>query len=230
MDQPLEFRGPKLDRLIELLGRHDIGAHHFAEDLEACFGAYLSAQRGDYARGLPADVDRDLDTVDRQAADLAASLEKIPTDVARLIDLHVLSQSAFRRVSGDVDDLRLPLRDLSAAIKRLRSQALGDGKAALEDRLVIAIASAYRNRLKVTPTAEPGGKFATVLQGVFELAESAVPALTGLQDRIGIGRVAKLLVKHVRQEASPSRLQLLPEDVDLTIHEPPKMKPLFVEG
>lgn len=230
MDKPFEFRGAKLDRLVELLGRHDAAVQHFAEDLEACFGAFLSAHRGDFERGMPPDVDRDLDAVDRQAADLAASLEKIPTDVARLIDLHVLSEGAFRRVSSDVDDLRLPLRDLSSAIKRVREQAAGDGKAALEDRLVVAIAAAYRNRLRVTPTAEPGGKFDTALQGIFELAAREAPALGGLAERLGAGRVAKLLVKHVREEAPPSKLQLLPESADLVRHEPPRMKPLFVEG
>lgn len=63
---------------------------------------------------------------------------------------------------------------------------------------------------------------------IFALAEHEAPGLAGLAQRIGLGRVANLLVKHMRRGAPPSRLQLLPEAVDHTIHEATKMKPLFV--
>ena len=227
MSTKFDFHGAGLEQLIELLGRRDSAVYHFAEDLEACFGAFLSARAGDYESGLPPDADRDLERARSLASALAVVLGKLPGDIGRLLDLHLLSEDAFRRMSSDIDRLGEPLNDLAAAIRELRRSAADDGIAALEDKLVCAITSAYRNRFKVNPSVETSTGFVTVLKGVLELVESEDSTLAGLADRMTPERVARLLAARVRRTLPRSRLELNSSGLPRASEELPRMKPLF---
>lgn len=79
---------------------------------------------------------------------------------------------------------------------------------ALEDKLVCAIISAYRNRFKVNPSIETGSGFIAWLEDVLRLAEAADATLAGLADRMTPKRVTRLLVGRVKRALPRSRLEL----------------------
>lgn len=194
MSEPIRFAfaGADLAALFGLAGRDDAAAFRLAEDLEACLAAFLVVARGGGGR-LPPTVAADLDGIAKSAADLRSALYGLPADVSLLLDLHVLSVGAQRRIGRDLERVTEPLEDLVAVMAEVRREAdeqLGASGEALDRRLLAAIATAYRNRLNLRPSAEPGGHFERFLRGVLKVAAAQAPEFAALARRTGAAEVA----------------------------------------
>jgi hypothetical protein len=194
MSEPIRFAfaGADLAALFGLAGRADGAAYRLAEDLEACLAAYLVVARGG-GGGLPPKVVADFDAIGRTAAALRSALYDLPADVSLLLDLHVLSEGAQRRIGRDLERVTEPLEDLVAVMAEVRREAdeqLGVSGEALDRRLLAAVATAYRNRLNLRPSAEPGGHFDRFLRGVLKIAAGQATEFAALERRVGPAQLA----------------------------------------
>jgi hypothetical protein len=194
MIEPIRFAFTPADTqaVFRLAGRDDAAAWRLAEDLEACLAAFLVVARGGGGQ-LPPQVAADLDGIVRSAAALRSALYALPGDLGLLLDLHVLSAGAQRRIGRDLERVTEPLEDLVAVMAEVRRDAdaqLGASGAALDRRLLAALATAYRNRLNLRPSAEAGGHFERFLRGVLGLAAGQATEFAALARRVGAAELA----------------------------------------
>ena len=141
-------------QLLSVIGRGDIATLGFIGDVEACLQAFDYAATEGMSRGLPKPIAEHLSSVVHLAAQLRSTLYGLPNDVTMLIDLHLLSEGARRRVACDLSMLVEPLEDIAGAIQQIQRSAEGDAlteNVRLEDRLVRAVAIVFRNRLNRKP-------------------------------------------------------------------------------
>ena len=208
------FRGANLDRLFLAAGRRDVPAYCFAGDLDACIAAYLVARRGELHGGLPSSIDTDLAEARELSQRLRAVLKRLPGDVRRLLDLHVLSDGASRRVASDVEGLAAPLEDLALAVERVQSEATSRhaGLAQIEDRLVAAILTACRNRLGLEPEAGAGSPLSVVVSAVLRIAAEQEPLLAEVRDRVTPAYLRELLATHGPRLEARTVLELVDDD------------------
>lgn len=193
MNEPIRFAFTPADlqAVFALSGRDDAAAWRLAEDAEACLAAFLVVARGGGGR-LPPKVAADLEGIARNAAALRSALYELPGDLGLLLDLHVLSVGAQRRIGRDLERVTEPLEDLVAVMAEVRRDAdeqLGASGAALDRRLLAALATAYRNRLNLRPAAEPDGHFDRFVCGVLGLAARHAAEFADLarrMDRAGL--------------------------------------------
>jgi hypothetical protein len=186
------FAGSDLAVLFRLAGRDDAATYRLVEDLEACCAAFMVLARGEHGR-LPPKVAADLDGISRLAAALRSALYELPADVSLLLDLHVLSEGAQRRIGRDLERVTQPLEDLVAVMAEVRRDTdaqLQAGSTQIDQRLLSAIASSYRNRLNLRPSADDGGHFERFLRGVLELAAVQAPEFAALSRRVGTVQLA----------------------------------------
>src|SRR5450432_1886064 len=112
-------------QLLSVVGRGDIATLGFIGDVEACLHAFDYAATGGMSRGLPKAIAEHLSTVVHLAAQLRSTLYGLPDDVAMLIDLHLLSEGARRRIACDLSMLVEPLEDIAGAILQIQHAAEG---------------------------------------------------------------------------------------------------------
>lgn len=194
MSDPIRFAFTPADlqAVFRLSGRDDAAAWRLAEDVEACLAAFLVVARGGGGR-LPPKVAADLEGIARSAAALRSALYELPGDLGLLLDLHVLSVGAQRRIGRDLERVTEPLEDLVAVVAEVRRDAdeqLGASGAALDRRLLAALATAYRNRLNLRPSAEAGGHFERFARGMLGLAAAQAPEFAALARRVGGAELA----------------------------------------
>ena len=203
------------------LGRRDVPAYRFASDLDAGIAADLVSRRGELHGGLPAPVDSELADAGELSQRLHAVLQRLPGDVRRLLDLHVLSDGAYRRVAADVEGLSAPLEDLAMAIARVQSEATSRhaGLAQLEDRLVAAMVTACRNRLGVAPKADAKSRLPAVLSAVLGIAAEREPLLAAVRDRVTPAYLGRLLAEHGPRLEARTVLELVDDDGLLLVPE-----------
>jgi len=169
--------------LMAVIGRSDIAATAFVNDVEACLQAFQFAAGGGAGAGLPGDMARDLDTIVGAAAELRSALYRLPEDLSLLIDLHLLAEGARRRIAADLSQLVEPLEDIAGVITGIRRTSAGDdalGKANLGRNLVRALAATFRNRLNRKPTAQADSGFPQTLSRILGLAASRLPFVAAL--------------------------------------------------
>ena len=190
------FSDSQTESLIQAIGRTDITAQAYVREAETCIAAYLRAVGGGFREGLPADVRRDLDAVLRHSAELRSALYRLPDDLAALLDLHLLGEGAWRRLNSDLERLSFPLEALAAAVQELREDACRNpdvSSEAMAERLVRALAAAYRNHLNLQPRAEPGNPFPEVLRATLAAAGSRDPELAELALGLRLPALARML-------------------------------------
>lgn len=184
-------------RILDLVGRRDVSAQRFVDDVEACTQAFDFAADGDPAQQLPPAIDEHLSSIVAAAAQLRNALNALPEDLGMLIDLHLLSGGARRRLAADLAQLLEPLEDVAGAITDIRRSATQEEPARsvhLEDCLVRALAIAYRNRLNCKPTSDDTSGFPAALACILELAgrrrtrvAAAAAAITASRLRLLLG-------------------------------------------
>ena len=76
-----------------------------------------------------------------------------------------------------------------AEVRREAEQQLGAGGEALDRRVLPAIATVYRNRLNLRPSAEPVGHFVRVRRGVSKIAALRAPEFAALGRRVRAAQV-----------------------------------------
>jgi hypothetical protein len=167
-------------QLMDDIGRTDVAAVHFVADVEACLEAFEYAAKGGMSSGMPKEIGDHLFRTARLAAELRSALYELPGDVAMLLDLHLLSDGARRRITEDFSQIVEPLEDLTGGIAEL-SHTVASGTRQrtlrLEDHLVRAIATAFRNRLNRKPEVEVDSAFALTLRHILENAAHRLPAI-----------------------------------------------------
>jgi len=189
-------------QIMVTIGRSDIAATTFVNDVEACLQAFQFASSGGASAGLPDDVARDMATIVATAAELRSALYRLPGDLALLIDLHLLADGARRRIAADLSQLVEPLEDIAGSVAEIRhasaaSDALGKGN--LKRSLVRALAATFRNRLNRKPSAEAESGFPQALARILELAAPRLPFLAALDE----ARDSNSLRRYLR-EAPPA--------------------------
>jgi len=170
-------------RLMDDIGRDDVSALAFINDVEACLQAFDYAASGNATSGLPDDVAADLSAIVTAAAKLRSMLYRLPEDMGLLIDLHLLAEGARRRVAADLSQLVEPLEDIAGAISEIRNTARDqeNTKSRLENRLVRALAMAYRNRLNRKPTWHADSGFPALLAAIFAFAGDRLPSIASMR-------------------------------------------------
>jgi hypothetical protein len=188
------------------IGRSDIAAVRFIADIEACLQAFEYAAKGGLSSGIPKDVGEHLATTARLAAELRSALCQMPDDVAMLLDLHLLSDGAHRRIAIDSSQIVEPLEDLSGAIAQLRRTLASEASQKtlrLEDHLVRAIATVFRNRLNRRPDGDLDSDFARTLKHILESAGQRLPAVAESLAAITPARLRDLL-KRMEERPVPA--------------------------
>jgi len=183
-------------QLLTVIGRGDVATLGFIGDSEACLQAFDFAAAGGMTHGLPKQIAEHLAVVVHAAAQLRSTLYSLPEDVGMLIDLHLLSEGARRRITSDLSLLVEPLEDIAGAISQIQRAAAGDALAEsvrLEDRLVRAIASVFRNRLNRKPTAEDSSRFPATLAHILEFAGHRMPKVAAVRAAVTQARLRELL-------------------------------------
>jgi hypothetical protein len=183
-------------QLLSVIGRGDISTLGFIGDVEACLQAFDYSATGGMSRGLPTAIAEHLSNVVHLAAQLRSALYGLPSDVAMLIDLHLLSDGARRRIACDLSMLVEPLEDIAGAILQIQRAAEGDALAEnvrLEDRLVRAIAVVFRNRLNRKPTPEDNSRFPATLAQILEFAGHRMPRIAAVRAAVTPARLRALL-------------------------------------
>ncbi len=183
-------------QLLRDVGRSDIAAIGFIEDVEACLHAFNYALVGGQAKGLPKEITQHLSDIVHAAAQLRSALYGLPNDIAMLIDLHLLFEGARRRITTDLGLLVEPLEDIASAITEIQRAAAGDvveESVRLEDRLVRAIAIAFRNRLNRKPTAEDDSDFPATLAHILEFAGHRLPKLAAVSAAVTPVRLREMI-------------------------------------
>ena len=194
-------------QLLTVIGRGDVATLGFIGDIEACLQAFDFAAAGGMSHGLPKGITEHLSVVVHAAAQLRSTLYSLPDDVGMLIDLHLLSQGARRRITGDLSLLVEPLEDIAGAISQIQHAAEGDvlaEGARLEDRLVRAIAIVFRNRLNRKPTAEDSSRFPATLTHILEFAGHRMPRVAAVSAAVTPARLRELLDIFAKQSVHPS--------------------------
>jgi hypothetical protein len=156
-------------QLMGDIGRTDVAAVQFVADVEACLEAFEYAAKGGMSSGMPKEIGDHLFRTARLAAELRSALYELPDDVAMLLDLHLLSDGARRRITEDFSQIA-ELSHTVASGTRQRTLRL-------EDHLVRAIATAFRNRLNRKPEVEVDSAFALTLRHILENAAHRLPAI-----------------------------------------------------
>ncbi len=183
-------------QLLSVIGRGDIATLGFIGDVEACLQAFDYAATEGMSRGLPKPIAEHLSGVVHLAAQLRGTLYALPNDVAMLIDLHLLSEGARRRVACDLSMLVEPLDDIAGAIQQIQRSAEGDAlteNVRLDDRLVLAIAIAFRNRLNRKATPEDNSAFPGALAKILEFAGHRMPRVAAVRAAVTPARLRELL-------------------------------------
>ncbi len=183
-------------QILADVGRSDVASVGFIDDVEACLQAFDYAATSSISGGLPDEIAQHLSTIVHTAAQLRGSLYGLPADVAMLIDLHLLSDGARRRVTNDLSLLVEPLEDIAGAVAEIQSAAQGDAlteSVRLEDRLVRAIATIFRNRLNRKPTPEDGSGFPSTLGHILKFAGHRMPRLAAAHAAVTTARLRELL-------------------------------------
>lgn len=183
-------------RLFEDVGRRDIAAERFVEDVEACLQAFDFAAGQRLIGGLPQAAATNLEAVVDAAARLRSALYELPREIALLIDLHLLSEGARRRLLADLALIVEPLEDIAGAIVDVRHDAVanaGTGDGNLEQRLVRALAAVYRNRLNRKPTADDDSGFPATLSHILEFAGHQLPRLAAARAALTPVRLRAIL-------------------------------------
>ncbi|MDR3387588.1 MAG: hypothetical protein P4L92_11085 [Rudaea sp.] len=183
-------------QIVADAGRSDVATIGFIDDVEACLQAFDYASISRVSGGLPEQIAQHLSTIVHTAAQLRGALYRLPGDVAMLIDLHLLSDGARRRVANDLSLLVEPLEDIAGAVSDIQHAAQGDAlteNVRLEDRLVRAIATIFRNRLNRKPTSEDGSGFPSTLRHVLKFAGYRMPRLAAAHAAVTPARLRALL-------------------------------------
>ena len=194
-------------QLLAVTGRSDIATLGFVGDIEACLQAFDYAASGGMSGGLPKAIAEHLSLVVRAAAQLRSTLYSLPNDVAMLIDLHLFSEGARRRITSDLSLLVEPLEDIAGAILQIQRAAEGDSlveNVRLEDRLVRAIAIVFRNRLNRKPTPEDDSGFPATLAHILEFAGHRMPCVAAVRAAVTRARLRELLGNLAKPEAYAS--------------------------
>lgn len=189
-------------QLLTVIGRGDVATLGFIGDIEACLQAFDFAAAGGMSHGLPKAIAEHLSAVVHLAAQLRSTLYGLPDDVGMLIDLHLLSEGARRRITSDLSLLVEPLEDIAGAISQIQRAAEGDSlveNVRLEDRLVRAIAIVFRNRLNSKPTSEDSSRFPATLAHILEFAGHRMPRLAAVSAAVTPARLRELLGAFVKQ-------------------------------
>jgi hypothetical protein len=187
-------------RLLADVGRTDVSADAFVADVETCLQAFDYAARGGVSAGLPTGIASHLSIVVQAATALRGALYALPNDVAMLIDLHVLSEGARRRIASDLSQLVEPLEDIAGAIVEIKRAAEGDSlqeNVRFEGRLVRALASAFRNRLNRKPTADAESGFPATLADILQFAGHRLPSIAALSAAITPMRLRELIGERI---------------------------------
>jgi len=191
--------------LIADIGRTDVASVAFLADVEACLQAFEFAVRGGLSRGLPAEVAEHLDTITRAGSQLRIAMYRLPDDVAMLLDLHLLSEGARRRIAADFSQLVEPLEDVTGAIAEIRRSAATDParrSLRLEEQLVRAIAAAYRNRLNRKPGVGDDSGFPKTVHDILEFAGHRLPGVAAAAAAITPARLRQMFGDASRGERS----------------------------
>lgn len=113
-----------------------------------------------------------------------------------LLDLHLLSDGARRRITEDFSQIVEPLEDLAGGIAELSRTVASDARQRtlrLEDHLVRAIAAVFRNRLNRQPDGDVESDFARTLKHILESAAHRLPAIAESLAAITPARLRGLL-------------------------------------
>jgi len=193
--------------LMKAIGQTDISAICFINDVEACLQAFEYAANGEMSCGMPKDINDRLATIAHTASELRSALYQLPEDVAMLLDLHLLSDGARRRIGMDFSQIVEPLEDMAGGIAELRRTAAGDGRQKnlrLEDHLVRAIATAFRNRMNRKPDADADSGFPDALTHILEAAGHRLPGVAAAGAAITPARLRALLRSGSADGRSPT--------------------------
>jgi len=182
--------------LMKEIGQTDISAISFITDVEACLQAFEYATNGEMSSGMPKEISDRLATIAHTAAELRSALYQLPEDVGMLLDLHLLSDGARRRIGMDFSQIVEPLEDMAGGIVELRRTAGDDGRQKnlrLEEHLVRAIATAFRNRMNRKPDADTRSGFPGALTHILEAAGHRLPGVAAAAAAITPARLRTLL-------------------------------------
>jgi hypothetical protein len=182
--------------LMKDIGQTDISAISFIADVEACLQAFEYASSGEMSSGMPKGIGDRLATIAHTAAELRSALYQLPEDVAMLLDLHLLADGARRRIAVDFSQIVEPLEDMAGGIAELRRTAADDAKQRnlrLEDQLVRALATAFRNRLNRKPDLDAESDFPATLTHILESASHRLPGVAAAAATITPARLRALL-------------------------------------
>ncbi len=183
-------------QLLRDIGRSDVAAIGFVEDVEACLHAFNYAASSGQGQGLPKEIACHLTAIVHAAAQLRSALYGLPNDIAMLIDLHLLFEGARRRITSDLGLLVEPLEDIAGAIIEIQRAGAGDvlmESVHLESRLVRAIAVAFRNRLNRKPTPDDNSDFPITLAHLLEFAGHRLPRLAAVRAAVSPAQLRKIL-------------------------------------
>jgi len=192
------FTPHEAESLMQAVGRNDMAASAFVADCEDCLHAF------DYVAGraatmtTPDPLARQLRAVVESAAELRQALYELPEELKMLIDMHLLSDGARRRLAQDVSGIVEPLEDLAGGISDVEKQMsrAGNGeRGALEDRLVLALAGVFRNRLNRKASAENSSGFPGVLSSMLDFASRRLPSVSACRGAITQVRLRRLFAR-----------------------------------
>jgi hypothetical protein len=190
------FTPNEANALKDGVGRNDIAVNAFIVDCEDCLHAFEYASTGPMRDGMPGPVAERLRMMVAAVADLRSALYGLPEDIKMLIDLHLLSEGSRRRIAQDISQIVEPLEDLADGIVEIEKQALrevANGRGRLEDRLVLALAGAYRNRLNCKPSAEEESGFPQTLAAILDFAGQRLPSVAACRGAITPSRLRRLM-------------------------------------
>jgi metal-dependent amidase/aminoacylase/carboxypeptidase family protein len=182
--------------LMADIGRTDVSAVSFVADAEACLQAFEYVARGEMSLGMPQEIGDHLATIVRTATELRSALNQLPDDVSMLLDLHLLSDGARRRIALDFSQIVEPLEDMVDGIAELRRTTAGDAahnNLRLENHLVRAIATAFRNRLNRKASADEESGFPNTLAHILESAGHRLPGVAASAAALTPTRLRDLL-------------------------------------
>jgi hypothetical protein len=190
------FTPSEAARLMADIGRNDVSAVAFISDVEACLRAFNFVATEETAQALPTNVAENLAAIVQTTAQLRSALYALPDEIAMLIDLHILSDGARRRIAADLAQLVEPLEDMASAIAEIQQSAKGNAAhehARLENRLVAALAMAFRNRLNRRPTSDPQSDFPEVLADILDFAARRLPGIAAARSALTTTRLGELI-------------------------------------
>ena len=190
------FTPSETARLMADIGCSDVSAVAFVNDVEACLRAFNFVATQETPHILPKDVVENLATIVQTTAQLRSALYALPDEIGMLIDLHLLSEGARRRITADLAQLVEPLEDIAGAIVEIQKSARGDTvreNARLEDRLVAALAAVFRNRLNRRPTGDPKSGFPETLVDILDFAARRLPGIAAARSALTTTRLGELI-------------------------------------